>query len=248
MSENIKKHKKSHSSWNQLLRVVMKLPGVKQDRKAFLSEALSPYCTEQQVLQAISTSPVGVVPTAILDKAADECISSHTLKVTLISTAAGMPGGWALAATIPTDIAQYYFHTFAVAQKLAYLYGWPDLSSDADDDNTAAANMMTVFVGSMSGVAAANEVINYVAKQLAESVIKEVSENMIEQTVSRSIISRIARSLGRKLSSESAAKTFGKIVPLVGGLISGGITLATFRPQAKRLKTALQKACRKDVL
>ena len=159
-----------------------------------------------------------------------------------------MPGGWALAATIPTDIAQYYFHTFAVAQKLAYLYGWPDLSSDADDDNTAAANMITVFVGSMSGVAAANEVINYVAKQLAESVIKEVSENMIEQTVSRSIISRIARSLGRKLSSESAAKTFGKIVPLVGGLISGGITLATFRPQAKRLKTALQKACRKDVL
>ena len=52
-------------------------------------------------------------------------IRSERLKVSGISAALGTPGGAAMAATIPADIAQYYGCMLRVAQKLLYLYGFP---------------------------------------------------------------------------------------------------------------------------
>ena len=49
-----------------------------------------------------------------------------------ISAALGAPGGAAMAATIPTDIMQYYGYTLG-AQELMYLYGFPEIIS-ADNE------------------------------------------------------------------------------------------------------------------
>lgn len=38
-----------------------------------------------------------------------------------------MPGGFAMAATIPVDIAQYYGYMLRATQKLLYLYGFPEI-------------------------------------------------------------------------------------------------------------------------
>ena len=71
-------------------------------------------------------NPVEVISKDRIDALVNACINNHTAKVTAISAAAGIPGGLAMAATIPGDMAQYYWHTFVLAQKLAYLYGIPD--------------------------------------------------------------------------------------------------------------------------
>ena len=52
-----------------------------------------------------------------IDKIADSIIQNERLKVSGISAALGAPGGAAMAATIPADIAQYYGCLLRVAQK-----------------------------------------------------------------------------------------------------------------------------------
>lgn len=59
-----------------------------------------------------------------IDKIADEVIKFERNCVSGISTALGAPGGWAMAATIPADIVQYYGYTLRAMQKLLYLYGF----------------------------------------------------------------------------------------------------------------------------
>ena len=39
-----------------------------------------------------------------------------------------------MVGTVPADLAQFYWHTLVLAQKLAYLYGWPDLSDKGEVD------------------------------------------------------------------------------------------------------------------
>ena len=64
---------------------------------------------------------------SILDKIASDCISYHTNIASGTSFVAGLPGGLAMIGTIPADVAQFYFHVFVIAQKLSYVYGYPDL-------------------------------------------------------------------------------------------------------------------------
>ena len=60
--------------------------------------------------------------TGITD-AASTSVTHETRNVTMISTAAGIPGGLTTIGTIPADVAQYMGHMLRIAQKLAYIYG-----------------------------------------------------------------------------------------------------------------------------
>ena len=232
---------KAIAVWNKVLGAAMSLPGVKVNRKEFLSGKLLPYCTHENALKAINGNPTKVIDIAILNKIADSVISSHTTKVTAISAVAGLPGGIAMAATIPADIAQYYWHTLVVSQKLAYIYGWPDLLDKDGNLSDDAVNLLTVFLGVMSGVAVANEGINAAARALSVQVVKRLPKMALTKTVIYPIAKQVAKWLGIQLTKENFAKAIGKAIPVLGGIISGGITLSTFLPQARRLKRKLQK-------
>lgn len=226
---------------NKVLGAAMSLPGVKVNRKEFLFGKLMPYCNQENTLKAINGNPTKVIDIAILDKIADSVISSHTTKVTAISAVAGVPGGLAMAATIPADIAQYYWHTLVVSQKLAYIYGWPDLLDKDGNLSDDAVNLLTVFLGVMSGVAVANEGINKAARAFSVQVVKRLPKMALTKTVIYPIAKQVAKWLGIQLTKENFAKALGKAIPVLGGIISGGITLSTFLPQARRLKKKLQE-------
>ena len=226
--------------WNKVLSSAMQLPGVKVDREAFLSEKLSVYCTDVQVIQAIDQGPIGVVSNEILDKIAKECIDSHTRWATLSSTAMGMPGGLAMVGTIPGDIAQYYFHVFVISQKLAYIYGYPDLCDEKGNFTESATNLLTIFVGVMGGVGVANKVIQELAEQFQKEVVKRLPRYALTKTLLYPMVKQVAKWIGVKLTKQSFAKGVSKVVPLLGGLISGGLTYATFKPQSKRLMYKLK--------
>lgn len=217
------------------------MPGVKVDRDDFLKKELCNYCSQEQIEQAISTRPIDIVPKEILDKIANACINSHTTKVTAISAAAGIPGGIAMAATIPADIAQYYWHVFVLSQKLAYLYGFPDLRDENGNLTDTSSDILTLFVGVMMGAAAANQAIKEISKEFAKQVIKRLPQKALTKTIYYPIIKQIAKWIGIKLTKDSFAKGVGKAIPILGGIISGGLTYATFRPCAKRLQHKLQE-------
>lgn len=227
--------------WNKVMGAALSMPGVKVDRDDFLRKELKTYCSSKQLDQAISTRPINGVSKEIIDRIANACINSHTTKVTTISAVAGIPGGFAMAGTIPADMAQYYWHVFVLAQKLAYLYGFPDLRDENGNLSDMASDMLTLFVGVMMGASAANQAIKGLAKEFAKQVVRRLPQKALTKTIYYPIIKQIAKWIGVKLTKDTFAKGLGKVIPILGGVISGGLTLATFRPSAKRLQHKLQE-------
>lgn len=227
--------------WNKVMGAALSMPGVKVDRDDFLKKELKNYCSPEQLNLAISSRPINGVSKEIIDRIANACINSHTTKVTTISAVAGIPGGFAMAGTIPADMAQYYWHVFVLAQKLAYLYGFPDLRDENGNLTDTASDMLTLFVGVMMGASAANQAIKGLAKEFAKQVVKRLPQKALTKTMYYPIIKQIAKWIGVKLTKDTFAKGLVKVIPILGGVISGGLTLATFRPSAKRLQHKLQE-------
>ena len=227
--------------WGKVMNTALSMPGVQVDRDEFLRKELTPYCSAEDLDKAVALRPLNVTTKDVLDKVASSCIGSHTLKVTAISTAAGIPGGFAMAETIPADMAQYYWHVFVVAQKLAYLYGFPDFRDEKGNLTDSAADMLTVFAGVMMGASMAGTAIKGIAKELSKQVMKRLPQQALTKTMFYPIVKEVAKWIGVRMTKEVFAKGIGKAIPIVGGLISGGLTFATFRPSALRLQKKLQE-------
>src|SRR5690606_6033522 len=141
------------SRFSQTLNAVAKLPGVRINRGAYLRSALSRHCSEDEIEKAIAESPASAgIPLEVITKAANTSIKFETSKVTGVSALAGVPGGLALFGTIPADAAQYLGHMLRIAQKLSYIYSWPNLfSEESDEPDEATEGILTLFVGVMLG-------------------------------------------------------------------------------------------------
>lgn len=226
--------------WNKVMSSAMAIPGVKVDRESFLMSELHQYCSKDELEKAMN-NPVDVLSEDRIDSLANACINNHLVKVTSLSVVSGIPGGLAMAATIPADMAQYYWHTFVLAQKLAYLYGIPDLRDENGNLTETSQDMLTLFVGVMLGAAAANNAIKNVSKAFAVQVVKRLPQKALTKTIYYPIIKQVAKWIGIKLTKDTFAKGLGKTIPILGGVISGGLTAATFRPSAKRLQRKLKE-------
>ena len=229
------------SRFSAVLLAAAKLPGVRIDREAYLRSALARHCSEDDLRRAIEESPAAAgIPVEVLDKAANDSIRFETGKVSALSAAAGVPGILALPVTVPADVAQYFGHMVRIAQKLAYLYSWPDLfSDDGDDVDDATMGVLTLFFGVMFGTQSANAAVGKIAGMMSEQVAKKLPQKALTQGVVYPIVKKVAAHLGVKMTKESFAKSVSKAIPLVGAVVSGGLTLATFLPLAKRLKKHL---------
>ena len=143
--------------------------------------------------------------------------------------------------TLPADTAQYYYHVLKLAQKLAYIYGYPSLLDENGNLTDNAINVLTVFVGVMFGVSLANQTLSKMSQAFAEQVVKRLPRMALTKTVWYPIIKQIAKWLGIKVTKDSLAKGAAKVVPFLGAGLSGGITYLTFKPQAKRLMKHLRE-------
>jgi subtilisin family serine protease len=238
----IKSIESNENSWYSVLNAVMKIPGVKIERRAFLEKEFSKYCEADKIriLLEEGTGKAGISQ-KIMDKIADGAIGFHGTMVVGTSFVSGLPGGITLLGTIPADLAQYYFHTLQVAQKLAYIYGYPDLDKGVGDN---FITMITLFVGVMSGVGAATSGIKTVSKMFAQATVKKLSSMALTKTAIYPMVRKIAKMLGIQLTKKTFGTSVGKVIPIVGGFISGGLTAAIFFPSAHRLKNTL----REDIL
>lgn len=228
------KNTKSISLWNKVLETSIRLPFVKVNREEFLTKELSKFCTPMEMIIAIQESPVKVLSKKEIDKLANQCISYHLTMVCGTSALMGLPGGWWMAGTIPSDITQFYGHILSLMQKLIYLYGWPaltDVNNQLDDESL---KIMTLFVGAMMGNKLAVEALTKVVGQVSKNAGIKISEGVIAQYVIK-----IAQWIGINMTKEGFAKGVGKVIPLVGAPISATITYYTFRPMARRLKSHL---------
>ncbi|WP_217165829.1 hypothetical protein [Streptomyces sp. AC512_CC834] len=229
------------SRFSAVLVGAAKLPGVRINRDAYLRKALSRYCSDDEIRRAIEETPAAAgISLDILDKAANDSINYEAAKVSALSAAAGLPGLIFLPATVPTDLAQYFGHMLRIAQKLAYLYSWPDLfSGDSDDIDDATKGVLTLFFGVMFGTQSANAAVGKVAEAMSKQVAKKLPQKALTQGVVYPMVKKVAKQLGIEMTKKTFARAVSKAIPVVGAVISGGLTLATFLPTAKRLKKHL---------
>lgn len=221
----------------------LKVPGIRIDRAAFLQKELQMKCTQEQIDDAIAHNPLHAkIPLEVIDKIADEVIKYERNCVSGISTALGMPGGVAMVATIPADIAQYYGYMLRATQKLMYLYGFPaiDLEEKGQTFDTETMNVLIICMGVMYGAAGANNALKAMAKALAAGVEKQLLRKALTKGTIYPIVKSVAKWFSVKMTKEVFAGFFKKAIPVVGGVIGGGITFLSFKPCCDKLKTSLQ--------
>jgi hypothetical protein len=226
--------------WNKVLATVLKMPGVKVDRIAFLRKELRPYCNQSRLQMIGSVRPYTVVSEDVIDKLARQCVVRHTALATTTSAIVGLPGGLTMAAALPADIAQYFYHTFVLSQKLAYLYGYPDFCEDDGELSDMASALLTIFMGVMMDAPVAENGIGELSKAMAEGAVTRLPRVAITRTTIFAVVTQIAAVIGKRLSKSSLTKTVGRFIPVAGGLFSGSLTLYTFRRGARRLRRQLR--------
>ena len=225
-------------SWDKVMNAALSMPMVKVDRTAFLTKEFSMYDNADQLRDK---RPIDLFDAEAIERAARGVINSHLTTATVTSTAAGIPGGLAMAATMPADIAQYYWHVLVVAQKLGYLYGWPDLLDDKGQITEGTRNVLTLFVGVMFGAQAASKLVGEIAKRVSLQAAKRLPQQALTKTIYYPVVKQVAKWIGVKMTKDTFGRSVGKAIPILGGVLSGAITAFSFKPMAEKLQKHLRE-------
>ena len=228
----------------RFLKKIIRLRGVRIGRDDYLRQELRKLGLDDDTITlALKTTPVQAgVSLAQLDRLAASTIAFETRKSAAISFATGLPGGFAMLATIPTDITQYYVHAFRVMQKLAYIYGWKDFLGDLDEIDDETIGKVTLFLGVMMGVGGASSSLTAFTTQIARPALqKQISKQALTKTAWYGPMKQILRVIGVNVTKNSFARTVTKAVPVVSGILSGGMTFMMLKNQAFRLQRHLRE-------
>ena len=228
---------------DDIINTAIKIPGARIDRKKFLRKEFTIHYDQDVVDKAVKTTPINAgIPKEDIDKIADEVIEYERRCVSGISAALSIPGGFAAIATLPTDIAQYYGYLLRCAQKLMYLYGFPQISfgEDGVQLDTTTMNTIILCMGVMFGVGGASTGLKVAAKALGEGVSKKLMKTALTKGTIYPIVKSIGKWFGKNMTKDLFAGFFKKSIPVVGGLLGGGLTYVMFKPCCDRLKDSLK--------
>lgn len=241
--------------WETILRTSLNFTHCRVDREEFLKEALRENCSNDAIGKAILTSPIeSEIPRYVVADITREIIRQDLMKVTGLSFAAGLPGGLAMAGTIPADLIQFFVHTIKIAQKLAYLYGWKDFFETENDISEETLSKITLFTGIMFGAPNAEKALNKYkeidAVDTAENITIGFSNLDIDFDFSQStirehgilqLVQYIAKWLGVKIARQRLTSGTMRIVPIIGGIVSGGLSYLSFKDMTTRLHDYLRE-------
>lgn len=226
----------------QVIETAIKIPGVKVNRDAFL---MSMFQKKDNDLKdkILRTGPIeaGIERKELLSLS-KSLVTNRTLKSTAISFTAGLPGGVAMAATIPADTLQYFGVALRLAQEIAYLYGEEDLWSEGNLNEEKVMNTLILYCGVMFGASGASATLRVLASQLGKQALKKIPSMTLTKTFYYPIIKSTVRFFGGRMTREIFGKAVAKAIPILGGVVSGGITFATLRPMGSRLVKDLDTA------
>ena len=243
MSEEKKEPKKEKSvDLTSIISTAIQVPGVKVTRETFLREQFRDL-PKDKIDLIIEMGPVEAGCTREeLKKKASRIIKERTAISTGASFVAGIPGGWAMAATIPADIIQFYGVALRMAQELVYLYGEADIWCEGTPNADKVTNQLILYCGVMLGATGAAQTVRVMSSALAKQALKKLPQKALTKTFYYPVIKAILKFFGVSVTKSTFAKGVSKVIPVVGGVVSGGITLASMLPMGNRLAKTLDKA------
>lgn len=220
----------------------LRIPGVHIDREEFLRKQFMKNYANDVIQDAVKFNPAHAgITVEEIDNIADQVIQYERNCVSGISLALGAPGGVAMVATLPADIAQYYGYMLRAIQKLLYLYGFPEINVENGvniDDETM--NLITLCLGVMYGVEGSVASIKILSNALGKGVEKKLLQKALTKGTFYPIVKKISRWFSVCMTKQVFAGFFRKAIPVVGGVVGGGITYLSFKPCCDNLKKSLQ--------
>ena len=116
-----------------------------------------------------------------------------------------------MAATVPVDLAQFYGFVIRLAQELAYIYGWMEIFSEPAELDAATESQLTVFIGVMSGVGAANQVVTKLFGEMAmRAVAKKIAAKPLAKAWYFIIAKKSLQCWAKKWSNQHLPKAYPK--------------------------------------
>lgn len=219
----------------------IKIPLVKVDRNNFLKECFATKNVDLDLI--VEEGPVKAgCSQEMLSQIANKIVLDRTSKSSLMSFATGVPGGLAMAATIPADMLQFFGAALRLAQEISYLYGAENLWKNGSVDNEKVNSQLIMYLGTMFGVSGAVSSIRFISSQVAKQTLKKLPQQALTKTVWYPVVKQIGKLIGIKVTKNAVAKGVSKAIPIVGGVISGGLNFASMLPMGKRLVKTLEEA------
>lgn len=241
MTQQLPMDDSQNNALETVLTQLLKVPGIRVDRTAFLCDQFKASIPNNMTkIRLLDAGPMAIGATEKeLQQKARKLINLATAQSTTISFAAGLPGGFAMAATIPADTVQFLATSIRLSQQLAYLYGYQDLWEDGVINEERIRNQFILYMGVMFGVGGSAAGLRVLSPRLAQQAITRLPQQALTRTIYYPLIKRIAASIGFKMNKKLFAQGVGKIIPIVGGVISGGFTLIALKQMGGRLQKEL---------
>ena len=179
----------------------IQIQGVKVDRNKFLAEIFS--SKVDLIENIINNGPIGVgITREEINNIANRLIMKRTSQSSIASFAAGIPGGLAMAATIPADILQFFGMSLRLAQELSYLYGADDLWENGKIDDEKVKNQLILYCGVMFGVSGAVSGVRVLSTQVAKTALKKIPQKALTKTFWYPMIKKICSFVGYTLTKK----------------------------------------------
>lgn len=246
---DIIKTEKNKETFENVLMKAMHKRGVKIDRERFLRKELIKYCPEEIIDKAITDNPAKAgISKNTINIISKQVINYETAKVTGISVAASLPGGAVAVGAALGDIVSYFVFVLRVVQELAYLYGFEQFNLNEDDVDSETMNTMLLFLGVMFGVQGAASTLRKFADTFAKHVAKKLGQKALMKGTMYPIIKKVAKNVGIRMTKQMFADSVASVIPIAGGILSGGLTYAMFKPCCVKLRKNLMsyKLCDPD--
>lgn len=222
----------------QTVGAVAKLPVVRVNKDDFLKKqfADSPYLND-----ILTNGPQSVYSLEYLRKKAEKIVLDCTNKTSITSFVTGLPSNpLVMVAAGGADIVQYFGFAINMAQQIAYLFGEDDLfSGESDEISDETKVRLIIYLGVMFGAGGAASLIANISKKSGQVIGKKVAAKALTKTTWYPVFKKVAALIGQKITKKTVEKTITKAIPVVGGVISGGLTYVTFKPMGKKLVQAL---------
>lgn len=221
----------------------LKTPGIKINRAEFLRKTLQKRFPQETIELAIAESPMRAnIAQTEIDKMANDAINFERVCASGISAALSAPGGFAGIAAIPVDLTQYYAYLLRMAQKLLYLYGFPQIDTEEKGEKFDDGTMNTLILcfGVMYGVAGANKALLALARGLGNGLSKKFMKAAVTKGTVYPVLKKVAGVFGARLNKQITSKAIQNSVPVAGAVIGGGITFFSFKSCGEKLKKTLR--------
>lgn len=218
-----------------------KIPGVKVNRASFLTETLKVHKDDLAILLEKGPIDSGLFTQKEIKKYAQDLASKRKWQTTAASFASGIPGGLAMAATIPADTIQYFSFSLKLAQEIAYLYGAKDFWDDGQVNEERVKTELMLYLATMFGVSGAASALRIVTKEYGKVAIKKLGQTAVTKTTWYPLLKIVASYIGVNMTKKTLAQAITKVVPIISGVISGGVTYYAMDKMTTRLINGLDK-------